>query len=112
MARTEINRLRDMLDAARKAVGYVSGLEFEGFVADIKTVDAVVRRLEVVGEAAKSVEAEFRVRYPQVPWSVIGRTRDRLIHHYFAVDESVVWQITTADLPTLIQQLESILDAE
>lgn len=53
MARTEINRLRDMLDAARKAVEYVSGLDFEGFVADTKTVDAVVRRLEVVGEAAK-----------------------------------------------------------
>lgn len=112
MARAEINRLRDMLEAARKAVEYVADLDFEAFVADTKTVDAVVRRLEVVGEAAKSVGTEFRARHPQVPWSVIGRTRDRLIHHYFAVDESVVWQITTADLPTLIQQLETILEAE
>lgn len=91
MSRTETNRLRDMLEAAQKAVEYASPCSFEEFEADSKTVDAVVRRVEVVGEAAKSIGEDFRVRHAHVPWSIIGRTRDRLIHHYFAVDTAVVW---------------------
>lgn len=75
-------------------------------------VDAVVRRLEVVGEAAKSIGVELRARYSGVPWSIIGRTRDRLIHHYFAVDEETVWQVVTSDLPPLIAQLEAVLAVE
>lgn len=83
---------------------------FEEFEADSKTAVAVARRLEVVGEAAKSIGEEFRARHSEVPWSIIGRTRDRLIHRYFAVDTAVLWQIATTDLPSLIQQLEIILE--
>lgn len=112
MARAELNRLRDMLEAAKITLEYLAEYDFERFAADTKTVDAVVRRLEIVEEAAKSVGQELKRRHPQVAWSIIGRTRDRLIHHYFAVDEATVWQMAKVDLPVLIAQLETILEEE
>lgn len=69
---------------------------------------ALVRLLEIRGEAAKGLTANFRQDHPGIPWRDIARTRDRLIHGYFSVDLDIMWQIVTADLPPLIAELESI----
>ena len=77
--------------------------------ADEKLTLALVRLIEVLGEAAKGVSQTFRETHPEISWREIAGTRDRLIHGYFDVDLNIVWQIVTKDLPALILQLEKIL---
>ena len=102
-------RLRHMLDAARKAEEFVRGRNREDLDADEKLTLALVRLIEVLGEAAKGVSQTFRETHPEISWREIAGTRDRLIHGYFDVDLNIVWQIVTKDLPALILQLEKIL---
>ncbi len=79
------------------------------FLADTRTQDAVVRNLEIIGEATKKISVGLRNRYPSVPWKEIARTRDRLIHHYFGVDIEVVWKISIDELSDLTLQITKIL---
>jgi len=102
--------LLDMLEAARRIVSYIENASFEQFQEDYKTQDAVLRNLEVLGEAAKNIPEEFRNEYPDLPWGEMARTRDRLIHHYFGVNLDVVWGISELELPGVIEQLEMILE--
>lgn len=74
--------LQDMLEAIQRILTYVDGLDYEAFRYDFKTQDAVLRNLEVFGEAAKRIPDEIITRYPDLPWRIMARTRDRLIHHY------------------------------
>src|SRR4051794_23291041 len=99
-------RLRHILDAATKAVAYTRGLERAVLDADEMRALAVVRLLEIVGEAARAVTDGTRTQFAEVPWRQIAGTRDRLIHGYDAVDLDVVWAITTRDLPLLIEQID------
>jgi uncharacterized protein with HEPN domain len=99
-------RLCHMLDAATKIKEFVAGYEKVDFKKDEKSSLAVVRLLEVLGEAAKSLSEECRGNYPQIPWRQIAGTRDRLIHGYFDIDLDIVWNIVYSDLPALIVQLE------
>jgi uncharacterized protein with HEPN domain len=100
-----------MLDAARKAVGFAAGRQRQ----DLDTYEllslALVRLIEVIGEAARSVSEQLRTQHPEVPWKAIIGTRDRLIHGYFDVDLDIVWEIVSADLPDLIPRLEVIRSA-
>ena len=102
-------RLRHMLDASRKIVGFTRGCSRVDLDRDEKLALALVRLLEICGEAAKAVPQSIKTAHPQIPWSSIGRTRDRLIHGYFNVDLDIVWQIVSTDVPSLIPQLEAIL---
>ena len=112
MSKTEdIVRIRHMADAASKAIELVKGCTRADLDKDEKLALAVVRLLEILGEAAKSVSDECRRKYPAVPWRQIAGTRDRLIHGYFDVDLNVVWKIISADLPGLVKQLDSIIRA-
>lgn len=101
--------LEDILDAARKAQQFLSGLTFEQFEADEKTVFAVVRALEIVGEEAKLVPAEVRDRAPEIPWHVMAGMRDKLIHAYAGVDLQVVWRTVHEELPSVVAQVEALL---
>jgi uncharacterized protein with HEPN domain len=112
MPRREETWLRDMLAAAKGAQLYVTGHDFSGFIADEMRVDATVRRLEILGEACKSISETTYQKYPAVDWRQWRRMRDRLIHVYFSVDLKAVWKIVTEDLPLLIPQLEAILETE
>ena len=103
--------LQDILESIEKIVQYVQGLTYEQFVQDDKTWDAVLRNLEIIGEAARRVPAAIQVQHPEVPWGQIVALRNRLIHGYFAVDEEIVWDIVTNELPTLRTQIERILQA-
>jgi uncharacterized protein with HEPN domain len=105
-------RLRHMLDAARKTLAFTNGRSRNDLDADEQLTLAVVRLLEIIGEAAKKVTAETRAAHPEIPWREIVGTRDRLIHGYFDVDLDVVWSIATGDLPGLAAALEAILEPE
>lgn len=97
--------LVDIFDAARQALEFVQGYDYEAFLADRKTQFAVVRALEIIGEAAGKVPDEERQALPHVPWRLMAAMRNKLIHEYFGVDPEVVWKTTQEDLPELIRVL-------
>jgi|SRR5580765_750554 len=101
--------LNDILESCKKARGYVSGLTFEGFSADGKTIDAVVRNLEIIGEAVKSVPPEILSSQPQIDWKRIRRFRDIIAHYYFKVDLEVVWGITQENIVELEAAVSAIM---
>ncbi len=107
--------LDDIFDAIEKIQNYVEGLTFEQFSEDSKTVDAIVRNFEIIGEATKRISLETKEKYPQVPWKLMAGTRDKLIHEYFGVNLQVMWKAIKEDLPPLkrsIKQLLQKLDKE
>lgn len=101
--------LEDMLEAIQKTRRYTNSLTFEDFSLDEKTIDAVVRNLEILGEAVKQIPDSLRLEYPQVDWSRIAGLRDILIHQYFGIDLTIVWDIIENKLPTLELQINQIL---
>ena len=102
--------LEDIRQAGQKAVGFLGGMTLEDFAGDEKTAFAVVRALEIVGEAAKHVPQTIRDRYPEVPWRSMAGIRDKLIHDYVNVNLEVVWKTVTEDLPALVPQVQQIID--
>jgi uncharacterized protein with HEPN domain len=104
--------LNDILDCITKIEHYVHGMNYDTFIQDNKTIDAVVRNLEVIGEAARLVPVEIQTQYPNVPWAQIVGLRNRLIHGYFAIDEEIIWDIIINELPALHDILQQILHSE
>jgi uncharacterized protein with HEPN domain len=104
-SRGDAELLADMQEALRRIAGYTAGLDYAAFAADAKTQDAVIRNLEVLGEAAKLASDAMRARLAGVPWKSMAGARDRLIHDYFGVNLDIVWQIVTVELPAVADQL-------
>ncbi len=102
-------RLQHILDEANEACQYIEGLSFDEFRKDGKTVRAVIRSIEVIGEAASKLSLDFRKDHPEVPWQKISGMRNRLIHVYFDIDYQIMWQTVKENLPSLIHQIQSIL---
>ena len=102
--------LDEMLECIALIRSYTGGLNFEIFTAQRLLQDAVMHRIEILGEAASQMPPVVRAQYPAVPWRVIADTRNRLIHGYFAVRLDLVWQVVTTDLPALEKQLQAIRD--
>lgn len=109
-SRTYRDYLEDICKAARKALQFAEGISYEEFVADDKTVYAVVRALEIVGEATKRIPQDVRDRYRQVPWRSMAGIRDKLIHDYVSVNLEVVWKTLSEDLPPLLPMIERVID--
>jgi uncharacterized protein with HEPN domain len=101
-----------MRDAAREAVGFVAGRERGDLETDRQLLLAIIKDVEILGEAASRVGPELRARYPALPWAVMVGMRNRLVHAYFDIDQDVVWNTVTADLPPLLTELEAILAAD
>ena len=107
--KSDIIRLRHMFDASIKAVEFVRGKDRASLDQDEKLALALVRLIEIIGEAAAKVSPEVQIKNAQIPWKEIVGTRNRLIHGYEDVDLDVVWQIATVDLLSLTDQLRSVL---
>jgi uncharacterized protein with HEPN domain len=99
--------IRDCID---RILSYTSG-GHAAFLADTKTQDAVIRNLEIIGEAVKNISADLKTVYPEIPWQRIAGMRDRMIHEYFGVNIQIVWERVEQDIPQLKQQVEVILKA-
>jgi len=109
MPRDILHYLRDMADAIAKIERYTSGVDYGAFCENGMLVDAVVRNLEIIGEAAKNVPADVRDRHPGIEWKKVGAFRDILAHSYFGVDLEIVWDIVKRKLPPLGEEVARIL---
>lgn len=104
--------LEDILTAMNRIAEYIDGYSFIGFKQDYKTVDAVIRNFEIIGEAAKNLSAEIKEKYPQIPWSEMYLLRNKVSHEYFGVDYEIIWDVASNYLPQNKTQIEEILNKE
>ena len=104
--------LLDILIAARRAVRFLGGMTWEAFEQSELHQNAVMRPLEIIGEAARRVSQDTREAHPDIPWDQMVGMRNRLIHEYFRVNLTTVWETVQDDLPPLIAQLEPLVPQE
>lgn len=101
--------LNDILKSIQRIQKYTKGKTYDDFIQDDLLADALVRNLEVIGEAVKNIPADFRKKYPSVDWKKIAGLRDILIHEYFGIDHELLWDIIENKIPSLGKQIETIL---
>lgn len=101
--------IEDIIDAMNKALKFIEGISYEEFARDDKTIFAVIRAIEVVGEAVKKIPEETREKYPEIPWKGMAGMRDKVIHGYFGVDVRVVWDTVKKRIPEVKPLFERIL---
>lgn len=97
--------VKDIIDSIEKIETYCEGMTYEAFIEDNKTKDAVVRNLEIIGEAAKNVPKTAREKALAIPWKSIAGMRDKLIHEYSGISYATVWETVKEDLPTLMKEI-------
>jgi len=100
--------LEDMVDCCNKILRFTKDLSFETFIADERTYDAVIRNLEVIGEAITHIPSEVQSGRPDIQWRKIKSLRDILIHEYFGIDQDIVWDVVTNKVAVLIKELQKI----
>lgn len=99
---------KDMLEAVDEISEFIGGMDFAKFSHDKKTLNATIRSLEVLGEAAKKIPPSTRSKHPSLPWKEMAGMRDKLSHEYFGVDVSIVWKVATEELPPLRKEIEKM----
>lgn len=105
--------LQHILDAIDRATQYVAGMDLPAFEQDSRTQDAVIRSIEIVGEAANKTrlaDPEFAASFPHIPWDVMYGMRNRIVHDYFEVDLEIIWRTVHQDLPALRTQVAELLE--
>lgn len=100
--------IEDIIDSANKILDYTHSLSFEEFTKDSKTIDAVIRNFEIIGEAATRLPENFKDKYKNIDWHRIRGFRNRIVHDYFGIDYSIVWEIKESFLPNLITLMKSL----
>ena len=111
MSEREIkNLLEDIYDAIKKILTYTKGMSYDDFIRDDKTVDAVVRNFEIIGEASNRIPDDFKTKHPEVEWRRIVGFRNRIIHEYFGIDYENLWRIKNENIPMLSEFMEQILE--
>jgi uncharacterized protein with HEPN domain len=103
--------LLDILESAEKIVAYTEGMTFEEFTRDGKTIDAVVRNFQIIGEAANRLPVEFKDTVETVDWFQIRGFRNRIVHDYSGIRFSVIWQLKEEDVPGLMAEIKKLIDA-
>jgi uncharacterized protein with HEPN domain len=101
--------VEDILESCHKIMDYTKDYSFEEFVEDHKTIDAVIRNFEIIGEAANRLPEDFKDLHQNIDWFRIRGFRNRLVHDYFGIDNSIVWQVKETYLPQLIKNLEKLI---
>lgn len=101
--------IKDILNSVLKTEEFIGDMSYRDFIEDDKTSSAVVRKLEIIGEASKNIPKEIRMKYKEVPWSDMAKMRDKMTHFYFGVDYEIVWKVIKERLPTLKQQIQKLL---
>lgn len=112
MKREYFDFLVDMHENASRAIKFSAGMDFETFEKDDKTVYAVIRAIEIIGEAASKVPKEILMKYPELPWRDIIGMRNKLVHAYFGINMDVIWQTIKEDLPLIAEILAAIIKKE
>lgn len=102
----------DILESIALIEDYTKGLDYEGFSRDRKTIDAVVRNLEIIGEASKYISDDVKNRFNSVDWKGIAGLRNRIAHEYFGISLKIIWQIIKDEFPALREQMKEILQKE
>ncbi|MBN2769756.1 MAG: DUF86 domain-containing protein [Spirochaetes bacterium] len=104
--------LKDMQLAMTRIAEYVQGYDYKRFKKDYKTVDAVVRNFEIIGEASRAIDEKIKIKYPEVPWTEMYYMRNRVSHEYFGIDHEIIWDVAVNHLPTNKLQIDLILAQE
>jgi len=104
--------LDDIQLAMGRIAGYIKGYDFEHFKKDNKTIDAVIRNFEIIGEASKNLDEKIKEKYPEVPWKEMYYLRNRVSHEYFGVDYEIIWDVATNYLPENKVQIDVIIEKE
>ena len=108
--RSERESIKDIQEAIRRISRYLNSMSYEAFLADTKTQDAVIRNVEIIGEATRGISSQLRTENSDIPWKSMAGMRDRLIHHYFGVNLDIVWQVGSVELPSLASALSRIAE--
>ena len=103
--------LEDISERIDKINLYIEDMSYDEFVKDDKTVSACIREIEVIGEATKQIPKEITERFSALPWSLMAKMRDKLIHWYFEIDEEIVWNVAKDKLPDIKIEIDKILES-
>lgn len=112
MSRDETMYLEDITQSCEKIMQFTRGLDQAGLVRDQRTYDAVIRNLEIMGEAAKHISEQFRDQLPHIEWRRIAGLRDMLAHVYFGVDDDIVWDVVRNKVPELLRIVSEFLNQQ
>jgi uncharacterized protein with HEPN domain len=112
MKRDDRVYLKHILDAMNLIDEYLRDIGYNDFMSRHMVQDAVIRQIEIIGEAAKNLSIPMRDKYPNIPWKKMAGMRDKLVHQYFGVDLDAVWETATKDISELRQKIEKIIEAE
>jgi uncharacterized protein with HEPN domain len=101
--------LRDIVNAVEEVQSFTAGLTYDEFIKDRKTLNAVTRSIEIIGEASKNIPESIKIEYPTLPWKQMAGMRDKLVHAYFGIDTETLWEAAKNNIPTLKAPIEKIL---
>jgi uncharacterized protein with HEPN domain len=104
--------LEDILLAIDRISEYIEGFDYQSFKMDFKTVDAVIRNFEIIGEASRSLPSDIKEKYPLIPWDEMYLLRNKVSHEYFGVDYEIIWDVASNYLPENRIQIQTILQKE
>jgi len=110
MKRDYILYLEDIIESINNIENYIKGICFESFIQDKKTIDAVIRNFEIIGEASKKIPSEIKDNYQNIPWNLMSDMRNVLIHEYFGIQLDIIWKTIKERLPELKISIQEIIE--